>query len=158
MNVDSIPELIHGRTWEQMPVGFAFRTSSRTLNEADVRSFINVIGVNEPLFYDAREATAAGYERTPVPGMMTFAIAEGLVIQSGSIHGTGMAFVHSDLDIKGPVYIGDTLTVAVEVTESRPTSKPGRGLVTTRNTVVNQRGDVVMIYQPVRLTKGGGQP
>ena len=154
MELESIPELLHGRTWEEMPVGFTFRTSSRTLTEADVRTFINVVGINEPLFYDAREAATAGYERTPVPGMMTFATAEGLVIQSGSIHGTGMAFVHSDLDIKGPVYIGDTLTVVVEVTESRSTSKPGRGLVTTRNTVVNQHDEVVMVYHPVRLTKG----
>ena len=122
-----------------------------------MRTFINVVGINEPLFYDPREATAAAYERTPVPGMMTFAVAEGLVIQSGSIHGTGMAFLHGDFDIKGPLYIADTLTVIVEVAQSRPTSKPGRGLVTTRNTVGNQRGDVVMIYQPVPLTKGGGQ-
>jgi len=121
-------------------------------HEADVRTFINVVGINEPLFYDPREATAAAYERTPVPGMMTFAVAEGLVI-----HGTGMAFLHGDFDIKGPLYIADTLTVIVEVAQSRPTSKPGRGLVTTRNTVGNQRGDVVMIYQPVPLTKGGGQ-
>ena len=85
---------------------------------------------------------------------MTFCVSEGLVIQGGSIHGTGMAFLHTDLDIKGPVYIGDTITVVVEVIESRPTSKPGRGMVTTRNTVYNQRGEIVMIYSPLRLTKG----
>ncbi len=152
--LDGVPELIHGRTWEDMPVGFAFRTSARTLTEADVRAFVNVIGLNEPLFYDARAGIAAGYSQMPVPGMMTFSVSDGLVIQGGSLHGTGMAFVHTDLDIKGPVYVGDTLTVLVEVTESRPTSKPGRGLVTTRNTVYNQRNEVVMVYTPVRLTKG----
>jgi hypothetical protein len=27
-------------------------------------------------------------------------------------------------------------------------------VVTTRNTVVNQRGDIVLTYQPVRLIRG----
>jgi acyl dehydratase len=58
-----------------------------------------------------------------------------------------------DLDIKGPVYVGDTLGVIVEVTEQRPTSKGDRGLVTTRNEVVNQRGEVVLVYTPTRLTR-----
>ena len=44
-----------------MPVGFTFRSSSRTLNAPDVRAFINVVGINEPLFYDEREAASAGY-------------------------------------------------------------------------------------------------
>ena len=86
--------------------------------------------------------------------MMTFSYAEGLVIQGGSIHGTGLAFLHTDLDIKGPVYVGDTITVVVEVTEQRAASSGNRGVVTTRNTVYNQHGDVVMVYSPVRLTKG----
>ena len=85
--------------------------------------------------------------------MMTFSYAEGLVIQGGSIHGTGLAFLSSDLTIHAPVYTGDTITVVVEVTEQRPTSKGGRGVVTTRNRVVNQDGVVVMTYTPARLTR-----
>jgi acyl dehydratase len=85
---------------------------------------------------------------------MTFAFAEGLVIQTGCIHETGVAFLHMDLDIKAPVYVGDTIGVIVEVTEQRPTSKGDRGLVTTRNEVVNQRDEVVLVYTPARLTLG----
>jgi len=146
--------LIRGRTWEEMTPGFSFRTSSRTITEADVHAFVQLVGINEPLFLDARVAGEAGYTGRLVPGMMTFSYAEGLVIQTGSIHGTGMAFLHTELDIAAPVYVGDTITVVVEVTEQRPTSSGGRGLVTTRNSVVNQDGVTVMTYSPIRLTKG----
>jgi acyl dehydratase len=146
--------LVHGRTWEEMTPGFTFRTASRTITDADVHAFVTLVGLNEPLFFDARVAIDAGYAGRLVPGMMTFSYAEGLVIQTGSIHGTGLAFLHSEIDISAPVYAGDTITVAVEVTEQRPTSKGNRGLITTCNTVVNQDGLAVMRYTPVRLTKG----
>ena len=44
--------------------------------------------------------------------------------------------------------------VEVEVTGSRASSQPGRGVVTARNLVRNQHGDVVMEYNPVRLIRG----
>ena len=56
--------------------------------------------------------------------------------------------MHSDLDITAPVYVGDTISVVVEVTEARPSKSGGRGVVTTRNIVVNQRDETVLTYQP----------
>jgi len=149
-----VPLLIRGRTWEEMPVGFAFRTASRTISETDLINFVTLAGVNEPLFFDEPFGRDHGYSGRLVPGMMTFAYSEGLVIQTGSIHGTGLAFLHMELDIKAPVFVGDTISVVVEVTAQRAASSGNRGLVTTRNTVINQRGETVMVYSPVRLTKG----
>ncbi len=149
-----VPTLIQGRTWQEMTPGLRFRTTGRTITETDVVNFITLVGVNEPLFFDAQVALDNGYEGRLVPGMMTFSYAEGLVIQGGSIHGTGLAFLHTELDIKGPVYVGDTIRVLVEVTEQRQASKGNRGLITTRNSVFNQRGEIVMEYSPVRLTAG----
>jgi len=137
-----------------MPVGFAFRTSSRTITETDLVTFVSLTGASEPLFYDERFGREHGYAGRLVPGMQTFCYAEGLVIQTGSIHLTGLAHLHCEIDIKGPVYVGDTIHVVVEVTGQRPASKGNRGVVTTRNTVYNQHGIEVMIYQPVRLTRG----
>ena len=154
VSLDETPPLLRGRTWQEMPVGFRFRTSARTITEADVSAFIGIVGLTEPLFLDARVAVANGYAGRLVPGMMTFSFAEGLVIQTGCIHETGVAFLHMDFDIKAPVYVGDTIGVLVEVIEQRPTSRGDRGLITTRNEVVNQRGEVVLVYTPVRLTRG----
>ena len=151
------PHLIHGRTYEEMSVGTKFRTTARTITETDLVNFITLVGINEPLFTDQRVARDLGYAGRLVPGTLTFTYAEGLVIQSGSIHGTGMAFLHTELDIKAPVYVGDTIWVTVEVTECRPASSGNRGLVRTRNSVHNQNDEVVMVYSPLRLTKGAGE-
>lgn len=148
---------LQGRTWEQQPVGFTFRTLGRTITESDLVGFVTSLGFNEPLFMDARYvAEHTPYTGRLVPGALTYCIAEGLVLQTQVINGTGLAFVHMELDVKAPTYVGDTVDVEVEVTESRPTSKPGRGLVTTRNTVLNQRDEPVLVYTPVRIIRGRG--
>jgi acyl dehydratase len=149
-----VPLLVRGQTWEEMTVGSSFRTAARTVTETDLISFITLFGFNEPLFWDARHAVGAGYKGRLVPGALTYCIAEGLTIQSHVLHGTGLAFMHMELDVRGPVFVGDTVEVVVEVTDARPSSKPGRGVVTTRNTVFNQRGEDVLLYTPVRLIRG----
>jgi acyl dehydratase len=146
---------LQGRTWEEQPVGFTFRTLGRTITESDLVGFVSSLGFNEPLFMDARYvAEHTPYTGRLVPGALTYCIAEGLVLQTQVINGTGLAFVHMELDVEAPTYVGDTVEVEVVVTESRPTSKPGRGVVTTRNTVLNQRDEPVLVYTPVRIIRG----
>jgi acyl dehydratase len=146
--------LIRGTTFEEMTVGSRFRTAHRTITETDLINFITLCGFNEPLFWDARHAATAGYEGRLVPGALTYAIAEGLVLQTHVLHGTGLAFMGMQLDIKKPVFVGDTICAVVEVTESRPASSGGRGVVTTRIGVRNQRDEEVLVYTPVRLIRG----
>ncbi|WP_101833324.1 MaoC family dehydratase [Frankia canadensis] len=151
----SVPPLVAGQTYQEMKVGSVFRTPARTITETDLVLFRQLVGVSEPLFMDAEHARSVGYTGRLIPGMMVFSYAEGLVLQTNVLHGTGMAFMQTDLSISAPVYVGDTLTVVVEVTESRPASRGNRGVVTTRNTVHNQRDEVVLTYNPVRLIRGG---
>jgi acyl dehydratase len=153
-NLLDAPPFVRGQTWEEMTVGSVFKTAARTITETDMVAFVTLCGFNEPLFWDARHAATAGYAGRLVPGALTYAIAEGLTIQTHVLHGTGLAFMHMDLDIRRPVLVGDTIEVVVEVTESRPSSKPGRGVVVARNTVFNQHGDDVLVYTPVRLIRG----
>lgn len=52
-----------------------------------------------------------------------------------------------DLKWLKPVYVGDTITYASEVIETRPSnSRPGWGLVTTLNTGTNQKGEHVLSF------------
>jgi acyl dehydratase len=147
--------LVRGKTWEEMPVGSRFRTASRTITEPDLVNFITMFGFNEPLFWDARHAATAGFKGRLVPGALTYSMAEGLVIQSHILHGTGLAFMGMQLDVKRPVYVGDTIHAVVEVTESRAASSgPDRGVVTTRISVRNQDDEEVLVFVPVRLIRG----
>jgi acyl dehydratase len=149
-----LPLLSSGRTWQEMPVGLSFRTPGRTMTETDLINFLGLSLYTEPLFLEADHAAEGGYTGRLIPGGLTFIVAEGLIQQTNVLHGTGLAFMHTDLDIRQPVYVGDTIGVDVEVTESRASSRPGRGVVTTRNLVRNSRGQVVMEYNPVRLIRG----
>ena len=124
-----------------MTVGSAFRTAARTVTESDLVQFVNLCGFNEPLFYDERHAAEGGYTGRLVPGALVYALGEGLVIQTHSFAGTGLAFMHMELDVRRPTFVGDTIDVVVEILESRASSKPGRGVVKSRNTVYNERGD-----------------
>src|SRR3954463_3697172 len=137
--------LATGLTWEQMTVGSSFRTASRTVTETDLVNFVALGGYNEPLFYDAEHATGAGYRGRLIPGGMVYFLAEGLILQTNVLHGTGLAFMHMELDIRSPTYVGDTLRVIVEVTESRASSKPGRGVVPSRCSVRTQRNQEVAV-------------
>ena len=149
-----VPHAIHGHTWEEMTVGSSFRTAARTVTESDLTAFVNLCGFNEPLFYDERHAAEGGYAGRLVPGAMVYALGEGLVIQTHSFAGTGLAFMHMELDVRRPTFVGDTLDVVVEIVSSRASSKPGRGVVESRNTVYNERGDDLLVYTPVRLVRG----
>jgi acyl dehydratase len=106
---------------------------------------VNLCGFNEPLFMDMEFlAKESVFERRAAPGAMTFALAEGLIMQTGLIHGTGMSYLGSDIRIVAPVLEGDTLRVGVTIADKRETKKPDRGIVTYRHEVTNQRGEVVL--------------
>jgi len=133
-----------GYTFEDLKVGFRFRTHRRTIREADLAAFIGLTGLTEELF-------SVKTEKQLVPGALVYSFAEGLLLPS--IQDTGLAFLNATLDIKGPSVVGDTLHVECEVTEHRLASKGDRGLVRFKNSVVNQRGEVVLEYNPLRLLK-----
>jgi len=144
-----------GFHFEDYEEGARFRTIGRSVTEADITAFTNATGMTESLFTDleylAEHSLLGG---RPAPGALVYSFAEGLLMIS--MQQTGMAFMGMELQMKGPVLAGDTIHVEVEVTEARPSSKPGRGVVTTRNEVVNQRGEVVMVYTPTRLVRKRG--
>ncbi len=154
-----MPVRTHGLTFEDHEIGATYHTRARTVSEADICAFVNLCGFTEPLFYDmeyvARESVYAG---RPAPGAFTFALSEGLIIQTGLIHGTGMAFLGGDIRIAGPVLAGDTLRVAVTVADKRETKKADRGIVTYEHQVSNQRGEVVLEARIKRMIRRTGAP
>jgi acyl dehydratase len=83
--------------------------------------------------------------------MLVYALSEGLIVPT--VQGTGLAFLTATMDVKAPVFVGDTIHVEAEVIEARPTSKGTSGLVRTLNQVMNQRGELVLTYNPLRMMK-----
>ena len=147
---DIVPVVGRGYCYEDLKVGFRFRTHRRTIAEADVAGFVNLTWLTEELFVVADDSNRAIKGR-PVPGALVYAFAEGLLLPT--MQDTGLAFLNATLDVKGPTVVGDTIHVDAEVTEARLTSKGDRGLVRFANKVVNQRGETVLEYNPLRMLK-----
>lgn len=147
------PAALCGSGYQQMVPGAVLRTAWRTVTEADLCSFVNLFGFNEPLFMDARGPSDAGYAGRLVPGAFTYSIAEGLIMQTGLIHGTGMAFLGMTLDVHGPVFVGDHLCAVHRVDSVRPTSGGGRAVVGATVWVFNQDEKLVLTYLPKRMIR-----
>jgi acyl dehydratase len=145
-----IPIVGRGYCYEDLKVGFRFRTHRRTIGESDVANFVNLTWLTEELFAVADDSSRAIKGR-PVPGALVYAFAEGLLLPT--MQDTGLAFLNANLDVKGPTLVGDTIHVEAEVTEARLTSKGDRGLVRFANRVLNQRGEAVLEYNPLRMLK-----
>lgn len=143
-----------GFHWDELTVGDSFRTFGRTITETDIVNFVSSVGMLESLFLDAEyRAAHAAIDGRPAPAALIYALAEGLVLNA-TAQGTGLAFLHMELNVEGPVMQGDTIHVEIEVTEVRPAKKNNRGLVRTRNRIVNQRDETVITYTPLRLMAG----
>lgn len=150
--MQEVVQLGQGLYFEDLPVGRRLRSLGRTIMDPDVCTFINVTHMNEVLFTDMEYARAhSPMKGRLVPGALSYSFAEGLCIVD-TMQQTGVAFLHMELDMRSPAFVGDTIHVEIEVIEARLTkSDPSRGLVRTRNTVVKQDGTVVLVYTPLRM-------
>jgi hypothetical protein len=128
-----------GPFWDELSVGDRYRTVARTLTETDLVNFINLSWLTEELFTNTLDRKNMAIKGRVVP--------------------TGLAFLNATLDVKGPTFVGDTIHVECTVIEVRETSKGNHGLVRTENKVVNQKGETVLVYNPLRMMKGskGGE-
>src|SRR5688572_7859106 len=147
---EAIPITGRGYCFEDLKVGFRFRTHRRTISESDLGAFVNLTWLTEELFAVADDSNRAIKGR-PVPGALIYSFAEGLLLPT--MQDTCLAFLNATIDIKAPSVIGDTIYVESEVTEHRLTSKGDRGLVRFANRVINQHGAVVLEYNPLRMLK-----
>lgn len=139
--------------FEDYQPGTAIRTSTRVVTEADLDQYVKLAGFDEDLFVSEAAAAASAYGTRIVPGSMTFAFAEGLVVGTGAIRGVGIAFVGvNDLRIPRPVRPSDEIRVVADFVEKRMSAhNPSVGVVTTRNHVLNQQDEMVMDFDVVRL-------
>ncbi len=142
-----------GFYWNDLKIGEKFRTLNRTITEADIVQFIGVTGMVETLFTDLSFADHGVIKGRVSPAALVYTIIEGLLCQA-TMQTTGLALLEVEKKVLKPVLAGDTVYAVVEVTAVRPTSKGNRGIVTTQNDVVNQRGDIVITYKAVRMMAG----
>jgi acyl dehydratase len=143
-----------GFFYEDLPVGRHFKTIGRTVTEADITNFVNCTGMVEVLFTNLEFlAHESDIKRRLAPAALVYGFAEGLLVQATMQH-TGLAFLHMELNVEGPVFAGDTIHAECEVVEARLSKRrPGRSLVRTRVAVKKQDGTTALVYTPLRMVR-----
>lgn len=142
-----------GFTWEDYTPGDRFKTLGRTVTETDIINFVGVTGMNEVLFTDHTLTIGVAAAGRAAPAALTYSLIEGIICQH-LIQGTGLAMLELEKKILAPVLAGDTVHAEIEVLSVRQTSKDNRGIVKTRNDIVNQRGETVITYEATRMIAG----
>ena len=99
----------------------------------------------QPFHTDPEAAKESAFGGLIAPGCLTFAIRNALhnqlPVRPVLVAGLGL----DSLDLKTPVRPGDRLSLRLEVAEARRSkSKPDTGIVTTRQSVLNQNQEIVL--------------
>jgi acyl dehydratase len=140
--------------FEDVEVGLRFETPRRTVTEADLVAFAGVSGDFNPLHTDAVFAANSIYGERIAHGALVLSLATGLRQRVGLFDGTLMGLLEiRSWRFKAPVLIGDTIRIANEVTELRPTSKPDRGIMVQRVEVIKQDDTVAAEGELVLLLR-----
>src|SRR5258708_36048272 len=123
------PIVGRGFCFEDLRLGFRFRTHRRTIAESDLAGFVNLTWLTEELFAvqeGEMSDSARAIKGRAVPAALVYSFAEGLLLPT--MQDTGLAFLNPTLDVKGATLVGDTIPVAAEVIEHRLTSKGDRDM------------------------------
>ena len=134
-----------GMTFEQFYPGFQIVTVGRTVTESDVVAFAGLSGDFNQIHTDAEFARATSFGQRVAHGLLCLSIASGLLMQTGILSGTVLAFREiQDWKFVKPVLLGDTIHVEMNVSETKPLPRLGAGTIIIRLQVKNQRDEVVM--------------
>jgi 3-hydroxybutyryl-CoA dehydratase len=126
---------------------------TRTITETDIVNFAGISGDFVELHMSETVAAQGPFGRRIAHGTLVFSIAVGLGVQMNQVQDTVIAFYGVDrMRFTWPVFIGDTIHVVKKVI-SKEAKDPGRGLVTFETSVLNQNGDLVLIYSDKVLLK-----
>lgn len=140
--------------YEDVEVGSVFHTLRRTITEADIVNFAGVSGDFNPLHMDAEFAKESLFGQRVAHGVLVLGVATGLRQGIGLFDGTLMGLLElRTWRFLAPVFIGDTVRVETEIIDLRPTSKPDRGVMTQRVSVLKQDDTVAQQGELVALLK-----
>jgi 3-hydroxybutyryl-CoA dehydratase len=145
------------RHWDEFPVGEVLQTAGRTIESGDVSLFAGLSGDFNPMHINEVHAGTALFGTRIAHGLLTLAVSSGQLNQLGVFEGTTLGFLGMDnVRFSNPVRFGDTVTTRATITDTRESSKPGRGVVSMRIEVVNQHEEVVLTYDQALLMAGSG--
>lgn len=126
------------RFFEDYKVGETFKTDTRTITAEEVDTFVEYIGVRNPLFLNAEHASKGPFHTRIVPGFLTQSLALGLLYRPKIIQ--NFLLVEARTLFLKPVRIGDSIHVEGKVTRRKISQKQKAGLLTLHTRILDEEG------------------
>lgn len=122
-----------------LKIGDSF-TLQKEITDYDVRTFAEISGDKNPLHLDDEYAKTTMFKQRIAHGMLS----AGVISAAIGMHlpGIGTTYLSQSLQFKKPVFIGDTISVVIEV--ANIVEKKKFNIATLKTTVKDSKGDVVV--------------
>jgi acyl dehydratase len=151
--------------FEDIAVGERFEIGRQTFGADDIKAFARRFDP-QPFHLDEAAAARSHFGALCASGWHTAAVWMRLMVDyqrreddARRARGEPVAALGPSPGFAGlkwlkPVYAGDTIAYSTEVVATRPSnSRPGWGLMTIRNTGVNQKGEPVISFTSVAFVE-----
>jgi acyl dehydratase len=124
-------------TYQEITLGQT-ASYSRVVDEAAVKLFAAASGDVNPVHLDAEFAAGTMFEQRIAHGMYTGGLISAAIAME--LPGPGTIYLKQDLTFRAPVFLGDTITINLEVVEKLDKKK----FVILNTIASNQHGKVVV--------------
>jgi acyl dehydratase len=128
---------------DDLAAGMTFTSGPVTITADEIKAFAAQFDP-QPFHLDDAAANASFFGGLAASGWHTASLGMRLLVTGGPRLAGGYIGAGGELSWTQPVYAGDSLTMAGEIVEVKPSrSRPDRGIVTVRCETFNQKGEVV---------------
>jgi len=118
---------------------------SKTVTESDLTLFAGLTGDFNPVHIDAEYARKSRFGQRVAHGMFTAGLISAVL--GNKLPGPGCIYLGQQLDFLAPVFIGDTITAVVKVTEWRADKR----IITLKTDCYNQDQEEVLTGKAVLM-------
>ena len=146
-----MPHTLRGRTFDEFAVDEEIFSGTRTVTEADVVNFARLSGDFQPEHMNEEYARKGPMGARIAHGLLVLSMATGLLNQTGAFEGTSIAILEMKTRFAKAVKFGDTIRAIQKILGKKETSKPDRGVLTTRITVLNQDNQTILEADQILL-------
>lgn len=143
----------------KLEVGTKITTQRRTITDGDFSAMVNLSWESSPIHTDDEYAKGTIFGRRVLGGPCTIPFVAGL--SGHAWHGlwekSGMRLLAlvgiNNVAFKAPLFPNDTIWVELEIASKRPTSKPKRSIVTVKDTLMKQGGEIILQMERLVLVE-----
>ncbi len=138
--------------FDDVEIDQEFESQGRTVTESDIVNFAGISGDFNPIHVDHEYAKSTPFRQPIAHGLLVFSIGSGLGVNCPQMR--TIAFVQvQEWNFRGPVFIGDTISLRSKVLVKTPKGRGRRGEIIWYRGIFNQEGKVVQEGKLITLVE-----